>query len=167
MVFYDPPIVEKVGFQLSVAATSGIILFEPILKKLSSNLPAGRQGIFFEDFRTTLSAQIATVPILLFYFTTYSPISIISNLLILWTVPPLMILGILASILGLFAEVLTTPFLWLALPLLLYFKEIVLFLNKFAFEFKTQEVPLGLILGYYFMVLAIILWVYKKLGRRV
>src|SRR3989338_8937722 len=85
MVFFDPRILIKAGFQLSVAATLGIILLDPVFKKLGKN-------IFFEDLRTTLSAQIATVPILLFYFSTYSPISIIANLLILWVVPPLMIL---------------------------------------------------------------------------
>ncbi|MBI4092009.1 MAG: ComEC/Rec2 family competence protein [Candidatus Levybacteria bacterium] len=160
MVFYDPGILEKIGFQLSVAATAGIILFDPIFKKLF-------RSIFFEDFRTTLSAQIATVPILLFYFSTYSPISVIANLLILWTVPPIMILGILASILSLFTQVLAAPLLWLALPLLLYFKWIVLFLNKYAFELETQNLPIALTLGYYFIVLAAILWIYKKWGIRV
>ena len=159
MVFYDPAILEKIGFQLSIAATTGIILFDPIFKKLF-------QGIFFEDFRTTLSAQIATVPILLFYFSTYSPISVIANLLILWTVPPIMILGVLASILSMFAQVLAAPLLWLAFPLLFYFKWIVLFLNKYAFELETQNLPVTLTLGYYFIVLAAILWIYKRFKIR-
>lgn len=160
MVFYDPAILEKIGFQLSVAATAGIILFDPIFKKLS-------KGIFFEDFRTTLSAQIATVPILLFYFSTYSPISVIANLLILWTVPPIMILGVLASILSMFAQVLVAPLLWLVFPLLLYFKLIILFLNKYALEFETQNLPIALTIGYYFVALAAILWIYKRWRIRI
>ncbi len=160
MIFYDPSIIGKIGFQLSVTATAGIILLDPIFKKLGKN-------IFFEDFRTTLSAQISTVPILIFYFSTYSPISIISNLLILWTVPPLMIMGILASIISLISSTLAAPILWLCLPLLLYFKWIVLFLNKYAIEFETQNIPMTLILGYYFLALAVVLWAYKRLNIRI
>ncbi|KKR27338.1 MAG: hypothetical protein A3C27_01155 [Candidatus Levybacteria bacterium RIFCSPHIGHO2_02_FULL_39_36] len=160
MVFFDPRILIKAGFQLSVAATLGIILLDPVFKKLGKN-------IFFEDLRTTLSAQIATVPILLFYFSTYSPISIIANLLILWVVPPLMILGILASVLSLIAKALAVPVLWLALPLLFYFKGVILLLNKYAVEFGTEDIPAALTLGYYFIILAIISWLYKKLKIKI
>jgi competence protein ComEC len=160
MVFYDPAILESIGFQLSVAATAGIILLDPVFKMLSRNL-------LFEDFRTTLSAQIATIPILLFYFSTFSPISIISNLLILWTIPPLMILGVLASIFGSVLEILAVPFLWLCLPLLLYFKTVILFLNNYAVELHMQDLPVALAVGYYFLILAAILWIYKRFGIRV
>lgn len=160
MVMWDPKIVEAVGFQLSFAATSGIILLAPIARKFGNNF-------MLEDLGTTISAQISTVPVLLFYFSTYSPISILANLLILWTVPPLMILGLVASLLSLIAEVLTVPVLWIAFPLLIYFKEVILFLNKFAVEFSTDSIPITMIFGYYFIVLAGALFVHKKLKIRI
>ena len=160
MVMWDPKIVESVGFQLSFAATSGIILLAPIFRKFGNNF-------LLEDLSTTMSAQIATVPILLFYFSTYSPISILANLLILWTVPPLMILGLIALPLSLIAEVFAVPILWIAFPLLVYFKEVILFLNKFATEFSTDSIPITMILGYYFIVLAGIAAAHKKLKIRI
>ncbi len=160
MVMWDPKIVDSVGFQLSFAATSGIILLTPIFRKFGNNF-------LLEDLSTTISAQIATVPILLFYFSTYSPISILANLLILWTVPPLMILGLIALPLSLIAEVFALPILWIAFPLLVYFKEVVLFLNKLATEFSTDSIPVTMILGYYFIVLALVAAVHKKLKIRI
>ena len=87
MIFWEPRVLSSISFILSFSATLGIILLDPILKR------GLFKHYFFEDFRTTISAQIATTPILLFFFGTYSPISIIVNFLVLWTVPPLMVLG--------------------------------------------------------------------------
>lgn len=160
MIMWDPRIITSVGFQLSFAATAGIILFDPVFKKLGDNF-------LLENVRTTTSAQLATVPILLFYFSSYSPVSILANLLTLWTVPPLMILGLIGSIASLVLPIIALPFLWLALPLLIYFKEIILFLNNFAPEFKAESIPPLIIIGYYCLVLAGILSLYKKLKVRV
>ncbi|HVT00804.1 MAG TPA: ComEC/Rec2 family competence protein [Patescibacteria group bacterium] len=157
MLFISPPLLTNIGFQLSFAATLGIVLIDPVLKVMGKN-------VIFEDARTTLAAQIATTPILLFYFGSYSPVSVIANLLIFWTIPPLMILGGAASILALISPIIATPFLWLSLPLLLYFKYITILTSSFAFQVQLKSIPWEIIAGYYLILLAIILAVYKKKG---
>ena len=52
------------------------------------------------NLRTTLSAQIFTVPLIFYYFRQISLISPITNLLISWTIGSIMILGIFLSLLG-------------------------------------------------------------------
>ncbi|HVZ67198.1 MAG TPA: ComEC/Rec2 family competence protein [Patescibacteria group bacterium] len=155
MLFVSPGLLTNIGFQLSFVATLGIILIDPVLKALGKN-------VIFEDARTTMAAQIATTPILLFYFGSYSPVSIISNLLIFWTIPPLMILGGAGGLLALVSPVLAAPFLWLSLPLLLYFKYVTLFTSSLAFQIELKSIPWEIIAGYYMILLAVILMVYKR-----
>lgn len=159
MVFWDPEVLVSISFILSFTATLGIILLDPIMK----------QGIFrsslFEDFRTTLSAQIATTPILLFFFGTYSPISILVNFLVLWTVPPLMILGMIAAVLSFITPILAVPFVYLSLPLLSYFWMIVDHFTRFSVPLKVQTVPWPLVIGYYLITLGVIVWVNKRQNK--
>jgi competence protein ComEC len=155
MLFANPGLLTSVGFQLSVAATAGIILIDPVMKKV-------KMKWLIEDFRVTLAAQIATLPILIYYFSTYSPISIISNLLILWTIPPLMILGGIAGILSLILPILSVPFLWLAFPLLEYFKIVVLTTASFAEPIEMENIPWTIVIGYYLVLLAVIISLYRK-----
>ncbi len=156
MVFWDPAVLVSVSFILSFAATLGIILFDPIFKR----------GLFassiFDDFRTTTAAQIATTPILLFFFGTYSPISILVNFLVLWTVPPLMILGMIAAILTFITPILAAPFVYLSLPLLSYFWAIVDYFARISVPLKVQTVPWAVVIGYYLIISGIILTLRKK-----
>lgn len=78
MVLWDPSVVTSISFMLSFSATAGILFLDPLFKKV------GIVGGLTEDFRTTLAAQIATTPILLFFFGTYQSASIVTNLLVLW-----------------------------------------------------------------------------------
>jgi len=158
MIIWDPQVLTSVSFILSFSATLGIILLDPILK----------QGLFapalFEDFRTTISAQIATTPILMFFFGSYSPVSIIVNFLVLWTIPPLMVLGGLGAFLSFVSKTLVAPFLYLSFPLLSYFQSIVDF---FALRFRPMEldtIPWTIVVGYYLILLAGILWIHKRIG---
>ena len=82
-----------VGFQLSFAATLGIIYFLPFLSKLCEKLPVifGVKNLIL----TTMSAIIATLPIILFNFGTLSFTAPIVNTLILPVVPFAMLFGFL------------------------------------------------------------------------
>ena len=160
MLFWDPRILTSISFILSFSATLGIILLDPILKH-------GWFGhSFFEDFRTTISAQIATTPILLFFFGTYSPISIIVNFLVLWTVPPLMVLGGAAAVLSLVYKTLALPLIYLALPLLSYFQSVVDFFAKDAVPIETNSIPWAIVAGYYLILLSGIMWLYKRRSEK-
>jgi competence protein ComEC len=109
------------GFQLSFAATLGIILFSNqnwgVIEKLGKRL--GRV------LKTTLSAQVFTLPIIFLNFGTFPWLSPLVNLLVYWTIPVLMSLGAAAGILGLVWEPLGNFFCFLSYPLLEYFVKIV------------------------------------------
>jgi len=164
MVFWDPSVILSISFILSFAATAGIIFIDPIFKQLSKK--SAINNSLLEDFTTTLSAQIATTPIILFFFGSYSPVSIIVYLLVLWTVPPLMLLGGLAALLS-FIPGLASLFVLLSLPLLSYFIEVVNFFARISFQFSAKNTPWTLIAGYYLILFAILFYSYRKKSLKI
>ena len=156
MVFWDPAVLVSISFILSFAATLGIILLDPIFKR------GVFRSSFFEDFRTTFSAQIATTPILLFFFGTYSPVSIIANFLVLWTVPPLMILGMIAAVLSFITPILAAPIIYLCMPLLSYFWAVIDYFARLSVPVELKGIPWTLIIGYYLILLGIIFTLRKS-----
>lgn len=160
MIFADPAILVSISFILSFSATLGMVLIDPLLKKtyFSSSV--------WEDFRATLAAQIATTPILLFFFGTYSITSIFTNLLVLWTVPPLMVLGMISSLLSFVLDIFAAPFIFLSLPLLSYFWAIIDLFAKVADPAKIENIPWTIVVGYYLLLAAGIVFLNQKLVNR-
>ncbi len=156
MVFWDPLVITNLGFQLSFVATTGIILLDPIFKQFAF------RSSLFADFRTTSSAQIATLPIIIFFFSSYSLISIPVNFLVLWTVPILMIIGGAGALLSIVSPILAAPILFLAIPFLVYFKTVVLLFSRVPLELQVHEIPWSIVAGYYLIILSAILYIYKK-----
>lgn len=113
MLLFDPKLASDLGFQLSFMATFGIIFFNPLFVTLFKRIPA----IIRNDLSQTLGAQIATLPIIILTFGSYSLISPIVNLLIVSTLPFIMRLGLIG---------LAVPgVLWLTYPLLTYIVKMV------------------------------------------
>ena len=99
MVAINPLILRfDVGFQLSVLATLGILVFVPKFERAFPRLRA--LGVFGETAITTLSAQIFVLPLILYYFKTFSVVFLPANILILPLIPLFMLLGFLAGVLG-------------------------------------------------------------------
>jgi competence protein ComEC len=67
------------GFQLSFAATAGILIFYKQYRKSLNALPA----IIADTTAVTLSAQLTTLPIILFHMNQMNTIGIISNIIII------------------------------------------------------------------------------------
>ena len=94
MIMFNPRILlGDVGFQLSFMAIWGLSYISPLISARLQKLP--------DFFRTkeiliaTLSAQFATLPLLMFYFGKLSIISVLANILILPVIPFLTIWGLL------------------------------------------------------------------------
>jgi competence protein ComEC len=85
-----------VGFQLSFAATMGIIFFMPVFDGLTGNIPKmlGAKNLIL----TTLAAIIATLPLILFNFGVLSLFAPLVNVLILPLVPLTMLFGFLIAL---------------------------------------------------------------------
>lgn len=156
MLFAFPKFLADIGFQLSFLSTLGIIYIPTLFKKF--------ENAFYQDFLTTVSAQIATLPILLANFGTYSLWSIVVNTLILWTVPILMILGGIASLLSFFFEPLGKLFLLLCIPLLTYFEDIVNFFGKPSLVISLNSFPWQFIFSYYLFIGSLTLFLKRRKG---
>jgi len=110
MTAINPLILWDVGFQLSFAATVGLLLYtgplergaERLLAHLTSPDLARRVvGWASEAVLVTLAAQLTTTPLILFYFRRLSLITLLTNLLVLPVQPAVMAWGGLATVAGL------------------------------------------------------------------
>lgn len=149
MLLWDPLLLEDIGFQLSFLATSGILLLKPSLFN----------SFISDDLGTTLAAQIATLPILLFVFGQYSLLSILVNFLVLWTVPLITTIGGVGIFTGLIFAPLGKIIVLIIIPLVWYLVGITSFFATHSFIIQTTNVSYGFIIGYYLLVIACILFI--------
>lgn len=89
MLLLHPPWLGDLGFQLSVLATLGIILFG-----------GNEKRIILSELRITLAAQLFTTPLIFFHFHRLSLIAPVTNVLIGFTMPFLMGFGWAAALAG-------------------------------------------------------------------
>lgn len=97
MLLLHPPWVIDIGFQLSVLATLGIILFakkgQTILPPQPNSKIAWAYGFIQDDLRVTMAAQVFTIPLILFQFHSISLVAPLTNVLIGWLIAPIMVTG--------------------------------------------------------------------------
>lgn len=122
MVLWNPKIlVFDMGFQLSFLATLGLIYLEPIFSRKLTRVP---EKLFKLPLRstlaTTLAAQTAVLPWILYKFGNLSLVALPVNLLVLPFVPYAMFLVFLAGALGFVLSLLSLPFAWLSYFVLAY-----------------------------------------------
>lgn len=127
MTLWNPFTAWDIGFQLSVAATAGLVLFshdfehglEALLRRLLRAETARRVTRWLsEPVAVSLAAQVATLPLTVLYFGQLSIASLLANALIVPLQPFVMIFGGLAAIAGLVVTPLGQLFAWVAwLPL--------------------------------------------------
>jgi competence protein ComEC len=98
MLIVAPQLISSLSFQLSFAATLGILTIKPIFDRIK--LPS----LIKEDVGTTLSAYMATLPISIIAFGVFNPLGIVVNILVLWTVPIIMFGALLSLGLGLISN---------------------------------------------------------------
>lgn len=154
MVLWQPSYVFDVGFQLSFLATLGILVIKPLI--------SFKKNVFTEDFGTTLAAQIGTLPILLGVFGKVGIVSLLANVLILWTVPFLMAFGSLSVALGLVFEPLGYLVVLLCLPFLFFFETVVSLFGNVGWILEMESFPWFLVVGYYLVVIAIVVFLQKR-----
>jgi competence protein ComEC len=125
MLIYNPDWLVDIGFILSFVSTMSLMLFEKRIRTWLSKFPE----VLKEDLSTSLAAQIGVAPILFVTFGQFNILSPLVNALVLWTVPPLMILGAVGGLFGLIFPFLGKMVLWASFPLLWWFVHIVTLFN--------------------------------------
>ena len=119
-----------ISFQLSALATLGIILFGN--KKES----VGHRGIWHmlsDDLRLTLSAQVFTIPLILFSFHRLSLVSPLSNLAIGWVIAPVTMMGWLTIFVGYISLYAGQIFAWIDWVLLEYIIRTIQIVSRIPF----------------------------------
>jgi competence protein ComEC len=104
-LLWNPLQIFHPGFQLSFAATWGLLYLGPPLTKaflgLFNGLPVSVARIAAQGLAIPLAAQLATIPLVAWYYNLISPVSIPANLLAVPLVGLILTLGLLAAVLGL------------------------------------------------------------------
>lgn len=133
-----------VGFQLSFAATLGLILFAPVIERLFErgltqivSREQARQGVrvLNDVLIVTLAAQVLTVPLVVYHFGRLSLVAPLTNLLILPVQPPIMTWGGAATLVGLvpFLEPVARVLAWIPWLCLAYTNTIVRWMANWPF----------------------------------
>lgn len=152
MLLISPLMLFDIGFQLSFAATAGIIWIYPILKgkMLNSVVVIPLLG---EAFLVTISAQLATLPLLLVNFGQFSWLSPLVNSLILPTIPIVMALGIILSGLSFISKLLAQVLAWFIWPFLTWFIKIVDWFGQLPMgNWEIGKISWWWMVGYYLIL---------------
>lgn len=125
MSLWNPFVLWDIGFQLSFAATLGLVLYaQPwqdavkgfLLRFLPKDTVDAVIGPFSDYFLLTFAAQLTTLPITIYHFGRLSLVSFIANPFVLPAQPPIMILGGLAAIAGKLHHPLGQVLAWFTWP---------------------------------------------------
>ncbi|MDQ5981958.1 MAG: competence protein ComEC [Patescibacteria group bacterium] len=126
-----PDWLTSISFQLSFAATFGIILFGNVVSEEKTTNTI--KNYLIDELRVSLSAQLFTTPIIFFYFRQISFISPIANILVSWTIAPIMIYGIIAMVVGSIHWQLGFVVSWLCYGLVTFIILVVEWLSQIPF----------------------------------
>jgi competence protein ComEC len=168
MTLFDPRTLWDVGFQLSFAATLGLILLvspmqeglEIRLRKWLSETGVKQALKVLNDVLiVTLAAQITTTPVILYTFGRLSLVSLLTNFLILPAQPGVMVWGGIATLLGLVWLPMGQVVGWVAWLFLTYTVRVVEITAQISFTaIDIQRPSLIVICLYYGLLLGWLAW---------
>ena len=122
----DPGVAADIGWQLSFAAVSGILLLAaPLREAIATRLGTGGwRRALAEGAAVTIAATLATAPLIAFHFETFSATTLLANLLALPAVAPAMWLGMAVAAASQVPGFPLEALNWLEAPLLGYIAQV-------------------------------------------
>lgn len=130
MVAWNPFILlDDIAFQLSFVATLGLVYLAPPLIMRMQKLP---QWIA-EILSATIAAQIAVLPLLIYYMGEVSVVAVLVNVLTLPLIPLAMLTSFIAGVLGMVSVTIALPFAYLTYALLHYVMFVVRIFDALPF----------------------------------
>ena len=164
MSLHNPAVLWDVGFQLSAAATAGLVLFgdsftgalEALLRLLLPGETARKvTGWLAEPVAISLAAQIATTPLALIYFGNLSLAALLANALVVSVQPYIMIFGWLTLVTAMAAEPLGNILAWSVWLPLTYTLAVVRWLAGFSWASVSLSAPTSAVWGFYLVLPAV------------
>jgi len=171
LILVNPKVlVFDLGFQLSFLATLGLIYLEPIFRPHFTRLPEKVLGFKFREIAsTTLAAQCAVFPLILYTFGNFSLYAFPVNMLVLPIVPITMLFIFLAGLFALVSSfippliILAFPFAWISYALLAYMINLVTVVSELPLaNLQFNHVPMIFILAIYAILICLIIKFYKN-----
>jgi competence protein ComEC len=163
MVGMSPRVLWDVSFQLSFAAVAGLILIQPPLQQWGERAIPEEHWVslivkpVFSSFAVGLAAIVATLPLMVYYFQSFSivglPATVVASAFV---TPATMLAGATAS-LGLFAPSLAWAVGWVASFFLMCITATVEWFGRLPFaSIETGSVNAALVWVYYGVLLAVL-----------
>ncbi len=144
-----------IGWYLSFLAFFGVLVVAPlILPPPSGNKqPNMVKSVAVESF----SAQIMTIPIIMYIFGRFSPVSPLANLLVVPLVPYAMLSALAAGIAGSIAPAIAGVFAWPAKVVLSYMLSVVSLTSDLPFASKEVKIQMNVMLVVYVVIVLLVL----------
>lgn len=153
------------GWYLSFGSFAGVLLLAPLIQRYFWG-SSGEPGVLRQILVETSSAQLATMPIILFSFGQYSAYALFANMIILPLIPLTMVLTFFAGIAGVAVPMIAQ---WVGLPataILTYMTTAVQWVaNLPGSQGEVSFSLIGLVASYCAIVLTI-LYMWRQTGYR-
>lgn len=162
MLIYNPNWLLSISFQLSFLATLGVIVLAPELTRFFKVIP----DILRQDLAMTTAAQLMVLPIIASSFHQLSLIGILVNSLILFTVPIIMVSGMISLLISLLSPNLGQVFALIPGIFLTYFVYIVEFFNTDWASVYVGKLSFLVWLGYYLVILGLYVGIHSYFSVR-
>ena len=160
MLFYSPFLFTDVGFQLSFLATAGLVYISPKIKSITgitstTGITGRLMGNVFrsENFASSISSLLATLPILIINFGQINILSPLINFVVLWTIPTILKTGMLIGIVGILWIKLGEIASYLLFPILFFLEQTInLFARLTLFQVEVPRIGWWWAIGYYLLL---------------
>ena len=160
MIFQSPLALRfDVGFQLSFVAVLGLMYIYPIInywtRKLLNPGLSG-QSQLKDLISATISAQIAVLPLLIYYFHNFSLVSLPANILILPFLPAAMLLGFLSGIGGMIFLPFGQLLGYFAWAITTYQIKVIEYFASLSFASMAWDISLSWLVAFYVILIIVI-----------
>lgn len=164
-VLYSPEYIwGDVGWYLSFAAFTGVILLAPLLHHYFWGKQK-RPGIIREILMATVAAQLVTLPITLYAFGYYSVYALLANILVVPLVPLTMLLTFVAGVAGLVVPLIAS---WFGAPvvwILQYMTTVVRWLANLPGARSEVNFSMILVVLSYLAIIGLTIYLWKVTGH--
>jgi len=162
MLAFNPFLLFDAGFELSFLAVLGINYLFPVFSNWLRKVPNAFQ--LKTILAMSLSAQIFTLPILIYSFGRASLVAPLTNVLVLPFLPFIIVLGFLSAFLGIFSHALALIFVFPCWLLLSYLLKIANIFSSFAFSSIHLNISQFWLIVFY-LIVGFLIWHWKKEHR--
>ncbi|MDE2021927.1 MAG: ComEC/Rec2 family competence protein [Patescibacteria group bacterium] len=164
LTLINPQVLLDVGFQLSFLAVIAIVYFLPVLRGV---LHIGEGNGFLgwkESLLITISVQLATAPIVIAQFQSFSLTSFIASVLVVWMLPFIIVGGLVLAACSYLLYPLAFAISFIVAPMIDY---VLIIVNAFARLSVLFDPKLGFVgtAVYYGVLVFLMYWFYSMRAR--